>query len=43
MRYTDPNVPDTVEEHLRRENETLRAEIEALGNVTATTANLCEM
>jgi RND family efflux transporter MFP subunit len=36
MRYTDsthdpsPNLPDTVEEHLRRENENLRAEIEAL-------------
>ena len=36
MRYTDsmhdprPNPPDTVEEHLRRENEKLRSEIEAL-------------
>ena len=30
MRYTDPNLPDTVEEHLRRENEKLRAEIESL-------------
>ncbi len=38
MRYTDPNLPDTVEEHLRRENEKLRAEIEALRGGTHSTS-----
>ena len=46
MQHTDfthdsgPNLPDTLEEHLRRENEKLRAEIEALrGAVHSTQAH----
>jgi RND family efflux transporter MFP subunit len=39
MHYTDPNPPDTVEEHLRRENEKLRAEIEALRGGVHSTAH----